>query len=64
MTSIKFYWLFRKNPLNIINGTKRGPDKASATLTDGETAEIKDPLHNINMISNIIFDFFPISFTE
>jgi len=39
------YWLFRKNPLNIISGTKRGPDKASATFTDGEAAEMNDPLY-------------------
>ncbi len=27
-----------------MSGTNKGPDKASATLTDGEIADMKDPI--------------------
>lgn len=37
------YSLFNKYPLKIINGTKTGPAKASATFVDGAIAERSVP---------------------
>lgn len=43
MKKFSNYSKFKRKPLKIIKGTSNGPDKASAILVDGDTADIKVP---------------------
>ncbi len=38
------YELFKKKPLNIINGTRTGPESPSAAFAFGAAADKNDPL--------------------
>jgi hypothetical protein len=46
--------LFKKNPLKIIRGTRRGAESPRATLTLGETADKNDPKETAQLETSTI----------